>query len=55
MKDYKNLTIIQKIYLKSKFKEFCNLSFEDLSFLFSIREKLEILENCVKIKDLKLC
>lgn len=45
MKWYMNLSINQKINVKSAFILVTGISFESLDFMFSLKEKIEILYN----------
>ena len=45
MKWYNKLNIHQKINAKSCFELLCGVKFGDLSFMFSIRERIEIMYN----------
>ena len=45
MKWYKSLSIDQKINAKECFELLCGMKFEQLSFLFSFAERIEIMHD----------
>jgi hypothetical protein len=42
---YKQLSINQKIFIKENCKKITGLSFSDLGFLFSYKERIDIIYN----------
>lgn len=51
-KVYKTLTIHKKITVKETFVLLCGIRWEDLSFLFSIEERIEIYYNKLKLEGI---
>jgi len=49
---WKTLTIHQKINAKECFELLCGEKWESLSFMFSIRERVEIMYNKLEIEGL---
>tara|TARA_R110000796_G_scaffold33305_3_gene86560 strand:- start:735 stop:902 length:168 start_codon:yes stop_codon:yes gene_type:complete len=47
---YKNLSINQKINLKSCFKLICGASWIELSSIFSMKDKIELIRNKLEIE-----
>lgn len=47
---YKTLDLHQKVNLKSIFNLLCGLSWSDISCLFSMREKIDIVYNKLKME-----
>lgn len=52
MKWYKTLDIDTKINMKGCFELLCGVKWESLSFMFSMRERIEIMFNKLKIEGL---
>ena len=45
---YKSLSLNERINIKAGFVLFCNVEWNDLSFIFSFKERTEILYNKIK-------
>jgi hypothetical protein len=52
MEWYKSLDINTRINAKSCFELACGLKFEDLAFLFSFRERIDMLYNKLKLENI---
>ena len=47
---YKSLSINQKINLKKYFKIICGATWSELSFIFSMKEKIELIRDKLELE-----